>query len=96
MDDKRNEFLTTMIGILNRLHTASLKHEEPLLASMLLIARGEAEDALRHAGDLDLLAELRERRSSTYTWRACDRPLEEEPEVVLQANEAATDEKIAA
>ena len=95
MDDKRNEFLTTMIGILNRLHTLSLKHEEPLLASMLLIARGEAEDALRHAGDLDLLAEMRERRSSTYTWRACDRPVDEEPEPAPQANEAA-DEKIAA
>ncbi len=93
MDDKRNEFLTTMIGILNRLHTASLKHEEPLLASMLLIARSEAEDALRHAGDLDLLAEMRKQRSSTYTWRACDRPLDEEP--APEANQAA-DEKIAA
>ena len=95
MDDKRNEFLTTMIGILNRLHTASLKHEQPLLASMLLIARSEAEDALRHAGDLDFLAEMRERRSSTYTWRACDRPVDEELEAVAEANEMA-DEKIAA
>lgn len=77
MDEKRHEFLTTMIGILNRLHDTSIKHEEPLLASMLLIARGEAEDALRHAGDLEQLANKREKRSSTYTWRACDRPLDE-------------------
>lgn len=80
MDETRSEFLTTMIGILNRLHRASVKHNEPHLASMLLIARGEAEDSLRHASDLELLASERRSRSSTYTWRACDLPPEEDLE----------------
>jgi hypothetical protein len=78
MDEKRFEFLTTMIGILNRLQQTSLKHGEPLLAGMLGIALTEAEDSLRHAGDLEHLAKRREERSSTYTWRACDRPPDEE------------------
>ena len=91
MDEKRCEFLTTMIGILGKLHQTSIKQGEPLLASMLLIARGEAEDALRHAGDLDSLAEKREKRSSAYTWRACDRPLEAD-----EGPDDEGDEKVAA
>lgn len=85
MDEKRCEFLTTMIGILNRLEQTSIKHGEPLLAGMLAIALTEAEDALRHAGDLDLLAEKRARRSSAISWRACDRPPEEEDAAQIAA-----------
>ena len=72
MDEKRCEFLSTMIGILTRLHDASIQHDEPLLAKMLLIARGEADDALRHAGELEELAARRAAQSSAHSWRASD------------------------
>ena len=78
MDERRERFLNTMVAILGRLHDTSMSKGEPLLASMLAIARKEAEDALRHAGDLDVLAERRAARSATQTWRACDRPPEDE------------------
>jgi hypothetical protein len=74
MDKKRSEFLTTMIAILRQLSDTSVKQGEPLLASVIAIAREEAEDALRHAGDLDTLEALRQARSSRVSWRACDRP----------------------
>ena len=81
MDTKRSEFLTTMIAILGRLGDTSVKQGEPLLASVLAIAKKEAEDALRHLGDLETLKEMRAQRSSTATWRACDRPADAaEPE----------------
>lgn len=80
MDKKRSEFLTTMIAILGRLGETSARQGEPLLASVLAIARKEAEDALRHLSDLDVLEALREQRSSTATWRACDRPDEAKTE----------------
>jgi len=73
MDEKRSEFLTTMIAILGRLRDTAVKHEEQLLASMLDVARGEAEDTLRHANDLEELAARRNERSSVHSWRACDR-----------------------
>ena len=78
MDEGRTQFLSTMIAILGRLHATSLSKGEPLLASMLAIARKEAEDALRHAGDLDEIAERRVASSSTQSWRACDQPLDED------------------
>jgi hypothetical protein len=74
MDEKRSEFLATMIGILDRLQRTSINHGEPLLAGMLAIAQTEAEDALRHGGALKALAAERAERSSAHTWRACDRP----------------------
>jgi len=74
MDEKRAQFLNTMIAILGRLHDTSIDKGEPLLASVLAIAKGEAEDALRHAGELDSLAALRAEHSSTKSWRACDLP----------------------
>lgn len=68
MDD-RAEFLNRMIEILTRLNDTCIAKGEPLLASVLAIAKGEAEDALRHAEDLAALNALRVRMSSTTTWR---------------------------
>jgi hypothetical protein len=82
MDKKRSEFLSKMVTILGRLGETSAKQGQPLLASVLAIAQKEAEDALRHLGDLDELERLRAERSSATTWRACDRPdelVEDEP-----------------
>jgi hypothetical protein len=81
MDDKRSEFLTKIVGILQRLREMSVSHDAPLLAGMLAIAQTEAEDSLRHAGDLDLLAEQRTKRSSAHTWRACDRPPDDKDQI---------------
>jgi hypothetical protein len=72
MDSKRHEFLTTMVTILGRLSETSTSKGEPLLASMLALAKKEAEDALRHACDLDRLAAERMERSAMHSWRACD------------------------
>lgn len=71
MEEKRSEFLTAMIDILARLHDTSVARGEPLLASVLSIARGEAEDALRHANELQALLDMRERTSAT-SWRSPD------------------------
>ena len=70
MDADRGKFLSAMIDILNRLHDSSVQRGEPLLASVLAIAKGEAEDALRHADELQALNVLREQMSSRTTWRA--------------------------
>jgi|GraSoiStandDraft_4_1057263.scaffolds.fasta_scaffold850461_2 hypothetical protein len=63
MDEKRAEFLTRMVEILGRLHDSSIQRGEPLLASVLAIAKGEAEDSLRHAEELASIASLRAVRS---------------------------------
>jgi hypothetical protein len=78
MDGDRAKFLTAMIEILNRLHDSSVQRGEPLLASVLAIAKGEAQDALRHAEELSALNALREQMSSRNTWRA---PVEEQQEI---------------
>ena len=70
MDGDRSKFLSAMIEILNRLHDSSVQRGEPLLASVLAIAKGEAEDALRHADELKALNALREEMSSRNSWRA--------------------------
>jgi hypothetical protein len=72
MDPKRQEFLTTMVAILGRLSETSASKGEPLLASMLSIARKEAEDALGHAGILKRLEDERAAHSARHSWRACD------------------------
>jgi hypothetical protein len=72
MDAKRQEFLTTMVAILGRLSETSASKGEPLLASMLSIARKEAEDALGHADVLRRLEADRAAHSATNSWRACD------------------------
>ena len=69
MDDTRAEFLEKMIEILGRLHDTSIGRGEPLLASVLAIARGEAEDALRHANELNALIALRDKMTSATSWR---------------------------
>jgi hypothetical protein len=76
MDAQRIKFLQSMIEILNRLHDTSVQRGEPLLASVLAIAKGEAEDALRHAEELEALHALREKMSSATTWRPTGRPSE--------------------
>ena len=63
MDEKRAEFLTRMVEILGRLQDTCVQKGEPLLASVLAIAKGEAEDSLRHAEQLAAIASLREVRS---------------------------------
>ena len=70
MDGDRSKFLSAMIDILNRLHDSSVQRGEPLLASVLAIAKGEAEDALRHADELAALHAMREEMSSRTSWRA--------------------------
>ena len=47
MEDNRAAFLEKMIEILDRLHDTCIERGEPLLASVLAIAKGEAEDAFR-------------------------------------------------
>ncbi len=74
MDTKRSEFLSKMAVLLGRLGETSVKQGEPLLASVLAIAQKEAEDALRHLGNLEALEKQRELRSATATWRAGDHP----------------------
>ena len=74
MDAQRTKFLQSMIEILNRLHDTSVQRGEPLLASVLAIAKGEAEDALRHAEELQALNAMREKMSSATTWRPPEQP----------------------
>ena len=69
MDEHRSAFLTKMVDILGRLHDTSVDRGEPLLASVLAIAKGEAEDALRHAEELAALVALRDKMSSATSWR---------------------------
>lgn len=76
MHDERKQFLTTMIKILDKLHESSVQKDEPMLASMLAIAKGEAEDSLRHADGLAALEEQRERLSSAHSWRPADQQAE--------------------
>ena len=76
MDAQRTKFLQSMIEILNRLHDTSVQRGEPLLASVLAIAKGEAEDALRHAQELQALNAMREKMSSARTWRPTEQPVE--------------------
>lgn len=75
MDAQRSDFLTSMIDILERLHQTCVNRREPLLASVLAIAKGEAEDALRHADELAALDEMRKKMSSETTWRAADQEM---------------------
>ena len=70
MDGDRSKFLSAMVDILTRLHDTSIQRGEPLLASVLAIAKGEAEDALRHANELAALHAMREEMSSRTSWRA--------------------------
>lgn len=49
MERRDIDFLPTMIGILQKLHTTSLERGQPNLAVLLDLARSEAEDALRTA-----------------------------------------------
>ena len=44
LDDDSSEFLTKIVDILARLHDTSVQRGEPLLASLIAIAKGEAED----------------------------------------------------
>ena len=71
MDEKRAEFLARMVEILGRLHDTSVQRGEPLLASVLAIAKGEAEDSLRHAEQLAAIASLRE-IGSVSGWQTRD------------------------
>ena len=70
MDAQRADFLTSMIDILERLNQTCVQRGEPLLASVLAIAKGEAEDALRHAEELAALDAMRREMSSRTSWRA--------------------------
>jgi hypothetical protein len=69
MEDNRAAFLEKMIEILDRLHDTCIERGEPLLASVLAIGKGEAEDALRHANELNALIALREKMTSATSWR---------------------------
>jgi hypothetical protein len=75
------EFLDSMLGILERLKVASADRGQPLLASILEIAKVEAEDSLRHERDIKSRDAERSRTSSAHSWRACDRPAEEDDQI---------------
>ena len=47
MNDADREFLEKAIRVLDRLAELSLKHQQPLLASLVDIAKAEAADAIR-------------------------------------------------
>ena len=47
MSDADREFLEKAIRVLDRLAELSLKHHQPLLASLVDIAKAEAADAIR-------------------------------------------------
>jgi len=102
MDEQRSQFLTSMVSILDKLQETCVTRGEPLLASVLVIAKGEAEDALRHATELEEINALRESMSSQTTWRAEDQKrvvAEETAEVtnaLAAAMEAAQRDEIAA
>ena len=76
-----------MINILDRLQQTCVKRGEPLLASVLAIAKGEAEDALRHAKELQALHAMREKMSSQHSWRA-----EDQARLAAEAEERAGEE----
>ena len=52
MDEHHCDFLTRVVGILDRLHDTTVVEGEPFLASLLFIAKSEAVDALRHIKEL--------------------------------------------
>ena len=81
MERSQADFLPTMIAILERLHATSLDKGEPLLASILDIAKTEAEDALRHAREIAEMVSARTETSSAHSWRACDRPAAEDDSI---------------
>ncbi len=100
MELKRSEFLTSMITILEKLQQTCVARGEPLLASVLSIAKGEAEDAFRHAEELAALHAMREKMSSRTSWRAADqtRPGAQEADAgdegdVVIANDYERDEE---
>jgi hypothetical protein len=67
MERRDIDFLPTMIGILQKLHATSLERGQPNLAVLLDLARTEAEDALRTAGQkAELEAAFREAGASTH------------------------------
>jgi hypothetical protein len=72
MEADRSEFLISMIDILERLQQTCVSRGEPLLASVLAIGKGEAEDALRHAQQLAELHKMRDKMSSQTSWRPED------------------------
>jgi len=72
METDRSQFLTSMISILDRLQQTCVARGEPLLASVLAIAKGEAEDAQRHAEELAALHAMRAKMSSQNSWRPED------------------------
>jgi hypothetical protein len=82
MEDNRAAFLEKMTEILGRLHDTCIERGEPLLGSVLAIAKGEAEDALRHANELNALIALRDKMTSATSWRpmapAAEHPSQEE------------------
>ena len=69
LDDDRSEVLTKIVDILARLHDTSVRRGEPLLASLIAIAKDEAEDALRHANELAELTALRDKMASKTSWQ---------------------------
>ena len=98
MDAERSEFLTSMVSILERLQVTCVNRGEPLLASVLAIAKGEAEDALRHAQELASLHAMREKMSSQTSWRAEDQErlaVESAAEIRREAASAAYPEPAA-
>ena len=76
MSKTEPDFLPTIIGILKQLQGLSSERGQPLLASILEIARVEAEDALRHKHALAALDAARG-NAALHAWRLCDADLDE-------------------
>lgn len=64
-----DDFLPTLIGILDRLHTKSAERGDSMLTFLLGLAKTEAEDELKsEAAQADRLSALRD-TSSQNSWR---------------------------
>jgi hypothetical protein len=69
MARREADFLPALIGILDRLCTTTSDRGEHMIAYFLDLARAEAADKLRHAGELRELETKLKQTSSRTSWR---------------------------
>ncbi len=64
MESSTQEFLSRVAGILAKLETETVRQDRPLLASLIGLARDEAEDDLRTSAAVDQTFSAFQRASS--------------------------------
>jgi hypothetical protein len=69
MEKNEAEYLPVLIGILDRLCATTNDRGEHMIAYLLDLARAEAKDRLRHAGELSELETKLKETSSRTSWR---------------------------